>query len=381
MLYRTFSSAAGPSRSRPLALRPRLATGLPFSGTSLIGRNWSLLLRRNYRRRRAAPAGLLTEDCRRPPRRRRRAGPGARRSSRPARLVGTAEPPVVKATSSDARDQPLAIEPGRHAPPAEQEGAAVVEQTREAFERIGSSVDDMAARVEQIAAASQLVAASASKMQESISEIAAVADNPRPPPRRCPPPPSRPRHPRSRSPPQPTNSPAPPRHSSSSSPSSASRRSAAPVSALASAGTRPRPSSRIARVAVWIADSDAVGVQVETACDGPLTSSRGPISPSGCSRSAGLPSLADARTIGQEFVRRRVRRASAAGFRSAERRGASCPPTQSDYSLISYRMNPRYSPTGHTGGTPWRWSRASTSRPSRSPAHAPIARRPRSAPR
>jgi methyl-accepting chemotaxis protein len=57
-----------------------------------------------------------------------------------------------------------------------EEGAAVVEQTREAFARIGSSVDDMAARVEQITATSQQVAASASKMQESISEIAAVAE-------------------------------------------------------------------------------------------------------------------------------------------------------------------------------------------------------------
>ena len=57
-----------------------------------------------------------------------------------------------------------------------EEGAAVVEQTREAFERIGNSVDDMAARIEQIAAVSQQVAASASRMQESISEIAAVAE-------------------------------------------------------------------------------------------------------------------------------------------------------------------------------------------------------------
>ncbi len=46
------------------------------------------------------------------------------------------------------------------------DGATVVEQTREAFLQIGSSVDDMTARIEQIAAASQQIAASAQSMQE-----------------------------------------------------------------------------------------------------------------------------------------------------------------------------------------------------------------------
>jgi len=57
-----------------------------------------------------------------------------------------------------------------------QEGATIVEQTREAFLQIGSSVDDMTARIEQIAAVSEQIAASAQSMQESIAEVAAVAE-------------------------------------------------------------------------------------------------------------------------------------------------------------------------------------------------------------
>ena len=57
-----------------------------------------------------------------------------------------------------------------------QEGAAVVEQTREAFLRIGDSVDDMTARVEQIAAVSAEIASSAEAMQRHIDEVAAVAE-------------------------------------------------------------------------------------------------------------------------------------------------------------------------------------------------------------
>jgi methyl-accepting chemotaxis protein len=57
-----------------------------------------------------------------------------------------------------------------------QDGAAVVEQTREAFVRIGSAVEDMTTRIEQIAAVSQQIAASATSMQENIGEVAAVAE-------------------------------------------------------------------------------------------------------------------------------------------------------------------------------------------------------------
>jgi methyl-accepting chemotaxis protein len=57
-----------------------------------------------------------------------------------------------------------------------QEGTAVVHQTREAFVKIGGSVDDITARIEQIAAVSAQIAASATSMQESIGEAAAVAE-------------------------------------------------------------------------------------------------------------------------------------------------------------------------------------------------------------
>jgi methyl-accepting chemotaxis protein len=57
-----------------------------------------------------------------------------------------------------------------------EQGTAVVEQTREAFVKIGGSVDDITARIEQIAAVSAQIAASATSMQESIGEAAAVAE-------------------------------------------------------------------------------------------------------------------------------------------------------------------------------------------------------------
>jgi methyl-accepting chemotaxis protein len=56
------------------------------------------------------------------------------------------------------------------------DGATVVEQTRQAFERIGAAVEDMSARVEQIAAASAESASGASRVQVSITEVAAVAE-------------------------------------------------------------------------------------------------------------------------------------------------------------------------------------------------------------
>jgi methyl-accepting chemotaxis protein len=55
-------------------------------------------------------------------------------------------------------------------------GAAVVEQTREAFQRIGTSVDEVTSRIEQIAAAAHQVAAGAAAMQDHITEVAAVAE-------------------------------------------------------------------------------------------------------------------------------------------------------------------------------------------------------------
>jgi methyl-accepting chemotaxis protein len=57
-----------------------------------------------------------------------------------------------------------------------EDGTAVVARTREAFERIGNSVEDISGRVEQIAAAAEEIAASAETMQESIIEVASVAE-------------------------------------------------------------------------------------------------------------------------------------------------------------------------------------------------------------
>ena len=56
------------------------------------------------------------------------------------------------------------------------DGAAVVEQTREAFLSIGQAVEDMNARIEQIAAASEQITASANSMQQNVGEVAAVAE-------------------------------------------------------------------------------------------------------------------------------------------------------------------------------------------------------------
>jgi methyl-accepting chemotaxis protein len=56
------------------------------------------------------------------------------------------------------------------------EGADTVEQTREAFLRIGEAVDDMTARVEQIAGAAQQISAGTERMQEEIGGVATVAE-------------------------------------------------------------------------------------------------------------------------------------------------------------------------------------------------------------
>jgi methyl-accepting chemotaxis protein len=57
-----------------------------------------------------------------------------------------------------------------------QDGAAVVEQTREAFLTIDQAVADMNTRIEQIAAAAEEITASASTMYEGVGEVAAVAE-------------------------------------------------------------------------------------------------------------------------------------------------------------------------------------------------------------
>jgi methyl-accepting chemotaxis protein len=57
-----------------------------------------------------------------------------------------------------------------------EDGVATVEQTREAFERIGTAVEDMTARITEIAGAAQQISAETTQMETSISEVAAVAE-------------------------------------------------------------------------------------------------------------------------------------------------------------------------------------------------------------
>jgi methyl-accepting chemotaxis protein len=57
-----------------------------------------------------------------------------------------------------------------------QDGAATVEQTRDAFVRIGSAVEDVTARITQIAGAAQQISAETVKMQGEIADVAAVAE-------------------------------------------------------------------------------------------------------------------------------------------------------------------------------------------------------------
>ncbi|MGA2928876.1 MAG: methyl-accepting chemotaxis protein [Solirubrobacteraceae bacterium] len=57
-----------------------------------------------------------------------------------------------------------------------QEGAAVVEQTREAFLSIGQAVQDMTSRIEQIAASAQQITATAAGMRENVDKVANVAE-------------------------------------------------------------------------------------------------------------------------------------------------------------------------------------------------------------
>jgi methyl-accepting chemotaxis protein len=57
-----------------------------------------------------------------------------------------------------------------------EDGAATVEQARDAFVRISDAVQDVGARVEQIAASIQGIASAGSRMQDSMNSVAAVAE-------------------------------------------------------------------------------------------------------------------------------------------------------------------------------------------------------------
>ncbi len=58
-----------------------------------------------------------------------------------------------------------------------EDGVSVVEQTRDAFMRIGASVEDMTERIAQITAATQDIASSSNSMREAITEVATVAEH------------------------------------------------------------------------------------------------------------------------------------------------------------------------------------------------------------
>ena len=64
------------------------------------------------------------------------------------------------------------------------DGAAVVEQTREAFLTIGHAVDDMTARIEQIAACAQQITANAASMQKGWPRSNQSQRSPQRPPNR-----------------------------------------------------------------------------------------------------------------------------------------------------------------------------------------------------
>jgi len=57
-----------------------------------------------------------------------------------------------------------------------EDGVATVEQTREAFEQIGTAVEEMSERITEIAAAAEQISAETTEMENSISEVAAVAE-------------------------------------------------------------------------------------------------------------------------------------------------------------------------------------------------------------
>jgi methyl-accepting chemotaxis protein len=57
-----------------------------------------------------------------------------------------------------------------------EDGVATVEQTREAFERIGAAVEDVTARITEIAGAAQQISAETQQMEASIGEVASVAE-------------------------------------------------------------------------------------------------------------------------------------------------------------------------------------------------------------
>ena len=80
---------------------------------------------------------------------------------------------LIGAMQSETTNAVAVVEDGAQ---RTQDGAAIVEQTREAFLTIDQAVEDMNTRIEQIAAAAQQITASATSMQHNVGEVAAVAE-------------------------------------------------------------------------------------------------------------------------------------------------------------------------------------------------------------
>jgi methyl-accepting chemotaxis protein len=80
---------------------------------------------------------------------------------------------LITAIQSGTTNAVTAVETGAR---RTEDGAVVVEQSRDAFVRIGGLVRDISGRIEQIAATSQQIAANAASMQESVADAAAVAE-------------------------------------------------------------------------------------------------------------------------------------------------------------------------------------------------------------
>jgi methyl-accepting chemotaxis protein len=80
---------------------------------------------------------------------------------------------LIEQIQGETQNAVLVVEDGTK---RSEEGAAKVEQTRDAFERIGSSVEDMGIRIGLIAETAQQIATNADQMQHEIGELASVAE-------------------------------------------------------------------------------------------------------------------------------------------------------------------------------------------------------------
>jgi methyl-accepting chemotaxis protein len=80
---------------------------------------------------------------------------------------------LIEEIQSDTHDVVGKVEDGAE---RTDQGTATVEEAREAFLKIGASVDDMHRRVTEIASAIEQIAENSTRMQEDMTEVAAVAE-------------------------------------------------------------------------------------------------------------------------------------------------------------------------------------------------------------